>query len=148
MLASSNAAPAFTEKGFSNWENAMQKKKGFQKQESSDSHVKAVARYVMAPAVIDDIRDLLSEHASEKNKNWKILLSILSNIRYLTRQALPFRGDWNTETLSMSTLYDSICDNHRIEYLVACLGQAVYALQPANSGLWFKKNFPVLLRRL
>ena len=69
MLASSNAAPAFTEKGFSNWENAMQKKKGFQKQESSDSHVKAVARYVMAPAVIDDIRDLLSEHASEKNKN-------------------------------------------------------------------------------
>ena len=128
----------------------MEKKKGFQKQESSDSHVKAVARYVMAPAtVIDDIRDLLSERpASEKNKNKNILLSILSNIRYLTRQALPFRGDWNTETLSMSTLYDSICDNHRIEYLVACLGQAVYALQPANSGLWFKKNFPVLLRRL
>ena len=47
----------------------MEKNKGFQKQESSDSHVKAVARYVMAPAVIDDIRDLLSEHASEKNKN-------------------------------------------------------------------------------
>ena len=94
MLASCNAAPAFTKNGFSNWENAMEKKKGFQKQESSDSHVKAVARYVMAPAtVIDDIRDLLSEHASEKNKNRKILLSILSNIRYLTRQALPFRGD-------------------------------------------------------
>ena len=82
MLAASNAAPAFTKNGFSNWENAMEKKKGFQKQESSDSHVKAVARYVLAPAtVIDDIRDLLSEgHASEKNKNRKILLSILSNI--------------------------------------------------------------------
>ena len=77
MLASSNAAPAFTKKGFSNWENAMQKKKGFQKQESSDSHVKAVARYVTAPAiVIDDIRDLLSErHASEKNKNRKSFCS-------------------------------------------------------------------------
>ena len=46
-----------------------------------------------------DIRDLLSEHASEKNKNRKILLSILSNIRYLARQALPLTGEWNTETL-------------------------------------------------
>ena len=46
--------------------------------------------------------DLLSErHTLEKSKNRKILLSILSNIRYLARQALPLRGrDWNTETMS------------------------------------------------
>ena len=44
--------------------------------------MEAVARYVTAPAtVIGDIGDLLSEqHALEKNKNRKILLSILSNI--------------------------------------------------------------------
>ena len=55
-----------------------------------------------APAIVlGDIGDLLYErHASEKNKNRKILLSILSNIRYLARQALPLRGDWNTETMS------------------------------------------------
>ena len=29
-----------------------------------------------------------------------ILLTILSNIQYLARQALPLRGDWNTETMS------------------------------------------------
>ena len=48
-----------------------------------------------------DIGDLRSErHALEKRKNRKILLSILSNIRYLARQALPLRGDRNTETMS------------------------------------------------
>ena len=52
-------------------------------------------------AVIGDIGDLLSErHALEKSKNRKILLSILSKIRYLARQALPLRGDLNTETMS------------------------------------------------
>ena len=39
MPTSSNTDPAFTKKGgFSNWKNAMEKKKGFQKRESSDWH--------------------------------------------------------------------------------------------------------------
>ena len=62
MLTSSNADPAFTKNGFSNWKNAMEKTKGFQKHESSDSHMEAVARYVTAPTkVIGGIGDLLSE---------------------------------------------------------------------------------------
>ena len=36
---SSNADPAFTKNGFSNWRNAMEKKQAFQKHESSDSHM-------------------------------------------------------------------------------------------------------------
>ena len=102
MLTSCNADPAFTKNEYSNWKNAMQTKKGYQKHEASDSHMEAVARYVTVPAtVIDDIGDLLSErHALEKSMNRKSLLSILSNIRYLARQALPLRGDWNTETKS------------------------------------------------
>ena len=61
----------------------MEKKKGFQKHESSDSHMEAVARYVRAPAtVMSDIGDLLAErHALENSKNRKILLTILSNTR-------------------------------------------------------------------
>ena len=45
----------------------MEKKKGFQKHESTDWHMEAVERYVTAPAtVIGDIGDLLSErHAVE-----------------------------------------------------------------------------------
>ena len=43
---------------------------------------------------------MLSErHALEKSENRKILLSILSNIRYLARQTLPLRGG-DTETKS------------------------------------------------
>ena len=41
MLTSSNADPAFMKNGFSKWKNA-EKKKGFQKQESSDSHMEAM----------------------------------------------------------------------------------------------------------
>ena len=52
MLTSSNADPAFAKNGFSNWKNAMEKKKGFQMQESSGSHMEAVARYVTAPATV------------------------------------------------------------------------------------------------
>ena len=63
--------------------------------------MEAVARYLTAPAaVIGDTGDLLSQrHALERSKNRKILLSVLSNIRYLVQQALPLRGDWNTETM-------------------------------------------------
>ena len=91
MLTSSSADPAYRNNGFCNWKNAMEKKKAFQKHESSDSAMEAVARYFTAPStVIDDIRDLLSaRHALEKSKNRETLFSILSNIRYLARQALP-----------------------------------------------------------
>ena len=71
----------------------MKKKRGFQKHGLSDSRMEAVARYVTAPARgIGDIGDLLSERrAFEKSKNRNILLSILTNIRYLVRQALPLK---------------------------------------------------------
>ena len=64
-------------------------------------HSRNVENTAAPTAVIGDIGDLLSErHALEKSKNRKILLSILSKIRYLARQALPLRGDLNTETMS------------------------------------------------
>ena len=42
MLTSSYEDLAFTKNRFSNWKNAMEKKKAFQKQESSDSHIKEI----------------------------------------------------------------------------------------------------------
>ena len=52
MLTSPNADPAFRKNGFSNWKKAMEKKKGFQKHESSDSHMEVVARSITAPATV------------------------------------------------------------------------------------------------
>ena len=102
MLTSLNADPAFTRNGFSNWKNATDTKKGFHKHESSDAHLEAMARYVTVPSTArGDIGELISEqHSLEKRKNKKILLTILSNIRYLARQALPLRRDWVSETAS------------------------------------------------
>ena len=45
MLTSSSADPAYRKNGFCNWKNAMEKKKAFQKHESSDSPMEAIARY-------------------------------------------------------------------------------------------------------
>ena len=39
-------------------------------------------------------------HALAKSKNRQILLAVLPNMRYLARQTLPLRGDWNTGTMS------------------------------------------------
>ena len=39
-----------------------------------------------------------NQHAEEKMKSRKVLLAILGYIRYLARQALPLRGNWNLET--------------------------------------------------
>ena len=59
MLTSPNTDTAFTKNGFSNRKNAMEKKKGFQKHESSDSHMEAAARYVTALAtVMGDLNDM------------------------------------------------------------------------------------------
>lgn len=58
MLSSTKANLAFMQIGFENWKNAMDKKKGFQKHESSE----AVARYVTAPATtVSDVGELLSD---------------------------------------------------------------------------------------
>ena len=61
MISSSKADLAFTEKGFQNWKNATDKKKGFQKHETSDTHREAVSRYVTAPATaLGDVGELIS----------------------------------------------------------------------------------------
>ena len=57
---------------------------------------------ITAPATTTgDVGELLSEkHAKEKAINRKILLTILSNVRFLARQALPLRGNWDTDSAS------------------------------------------------
>ena len=100
MISSGNADNVFTRYGYNNWKSATEKNKGFRKHEASASHKEAVARYISTPAeVIGDVGELLcNQHAEEKMKSRKVLLAILGNIRYLARQALPLRGNWNLET--------------------------------------------------
>ena len=100
LISSGNADNVFTRYGYNNWKSATEKNKGFRKHKASASHKEAVARYISTPAeVIGDVGELLcNQHAEEKMKSRKVLLAILGNVRYLARQALPLRGNWNLET--------------------------------------------------
>ena len=102
MISSGNADVVFTGHGYANWKNATEKKKGFRKHETSASHQEAVARYVTIPQEVGgDVGKLLNDQlAKDKARNRKVLLAILANVRYLARQALPLRGNWNLETTS------------------------------------------------
>ena len=98
---------AFTKSGFGNWKNALTKgdsnmkgAKGLYMHNESQSPVEAHLRYITAnTTAIGDVNEMNSSTLVEQRReNWKMLLKILSNVRYLARQSLVFRGDWNKET--------------------------------------------------
>ena len=57
-------------------------------------------RYITAnTTAIGDVNEMIfSTLAEQRRENRKMLLKILSNVRYLARLSLAFRGDWNKET--------------------------------------------------
>ena len=82
---------SFTSKGFKNWKDATI---SFKNHEASASHKDALQVMVVIPLTWQDVGEMLSqEHAREKSENRQCLLRILSNIRFLARQGLAFRGD-------------------------------------------------------
>ena len=78
-------------KGFSNWKDATTMLK---KHEQSSCHCEAVEVTFTLPATTRDVSEQLSqEHQKEKETNRKMLLKVVSCIRYLARQGLALRGD-------------------------------------------------------
>ena len=82
---------AFTVKGFSNWKDGTI---GIKKHEGSGSHKEALQVMIVIPSTCHDVGDVLvKQHKQEKKDNRQCLLKILSNVQFLARQGLPFRGD-------------------------------------------------------
>lgn len=80
--------------GFSNWKKALEK---FEKHQNTKSHHEAIDLVVKIPSTSRDVGAMLSSsHAAQKAENRKILMIILSNIRYLGRQGLAFRGQYHS----------------------------------------------------
>ena len=78
-------------KGFSNWKDATTILK---KHEQSSCHREAVEVTITLPATTRDVGEqLCQEHQKEKETNRKMLLKVISCIRYLARQGLALRGD-------------------------------------------------------
>jgi len=79
----------FIVKGFSNWKDAI---RAFNKHEASDLHKLAVDSLKCR---IDIGEMLSSQHAKEKKINRDYLMKVLSSIRFLARQGLALRGDYD-----------------------------------------------------
>ena len=78
-------------KGFSNWKDATI---SFKKHEGSGCHREAVEVVISLPVSCRDVGAQLSQqYANELDSNRKILLKILSCIKFLGRQGLALRGD-------------------------------------------------------
>ena len=110
----SRGDPAFTTNGFKNWKDATI---SFKTHEASASHKEALQVVIVIPSTCSDVGEMFSrEHAQEKGENRQCLLRILSNIRFLSRQALAFRGDGDeTDSNFMQLLKLRGLDNPRIE---------------------------------
>lgn len=92
-LTSGTIDPSFISRGFSNWKDATVKLKAH---ECSNCHKEAVQKILTLPKTTQDVGETLSSiHKQEKQQRRQVLLKILSNVRFLARQALPLRGDGN-----------------------------------------------------
>ena len=76
--------------GFTNWKEATSR---FASHEGSRCHKDALLTMVTLPATTCDIAENLSkQHSKEKLENRRCFLKLLSNVKFLCRQGLPFRG--------------------------------------------------------
>ena len=99
-ISSTKQEYAFTKKGFSNWKKATSKD-GFSAHADSQSHKEAVVRTLKAPLECRNVADSLSDtFRLEQLNNRRMLLKVLSNVRFLARQAIPLRGGWKNESSS------------------------------------------------
>ena len=82
------------------------KNRGFDKHFYSDSHKEAHERLVTIPEACSDISSQVSTaYNNEKSTNRQNLLKILSNVRFLARQALPLRGHRSGKDSNFMQLY-------------------------------------------
>ena len=90
-LFSNTSDPSFIKRGFHNWKDATLK---FRAHESSNTHKEAILKIVTLPKTTKDVGESLSSAVKlEKLERRAVMMKILSNIRFLARQGLAFRGD-------------------------------------------------------
>ena len=81
----------YISKGYNNWKDAAVK---FSAHEDSACYKTAILKTITIPSTHADIGESLSsQHAQEKLERQKCFLKLLSNVRFLARQALPLQGD-------------------------------------------------------
>ena len=89
LIGSKKLEPTFISEGYKNWKDAPSR---FGKHQQSECHREGVMRLHLASNPQDVGSSLSKQSMDEKAKARTALLKLLSNIKFLARQGLPFRG--------------------------------------------------------
>ena len=94
--------------GFSNWKDSSVRL-------SAHETKTAVLKTVTLPATTRDVGELLSAaHAQDRLDRRQCFLKLLSNVRFLARQALPLRGDGDESDSNYIQLFKLRGDDARV----------------------------------
>ena len=95
LIASKNADKAFISNGFTNWQDAGTKNRGFDKDFRSETHKEAHARLLTMADASGDISAQLSTTFNEARLvNRRNLLKILSNVKFFSERSSSFERSW------------------------------------------------------
>ncbi|CAG2203108.1 unnamed protein product [Mytilus edulis] len=89
LIKSSKASQAFISTGFSNWNDAH---RCFGKHEQSECHLEALQKLNVDKSSTDIGLAMVKQIGDVRENNRSCLMTILSNLQFLSRQGLPFRG--------------------------------------------------------
>ena len=84
---------AFITKGFINWKDACA---SFRKHETSKFHIEAVQAITKPQHNVDEM--LSQVHSNQKKLNGRMLMIIMQNVRFLSRQGLALTGHGDDES--------------------------------------------------
>ena len=106
LIASENADKAFISNGFTNLQDAGTKNRGFDKHFRSEAYREAHERPFTIPDACSDTSAQLSTRLNEaRSVNRQNLLKILSNEKFLPKQALLLKGHQSEEDSNFFQLY-------------------------------------------
>ena len=147
---------AFVEDGFMNWKKALQK---FREHESSVMHKEATLKLAATKSVTKGIGAQLSaQHDVDQRHHRQMLMKLLSCVKYLARQGLPFRGHYEDIQSFEGNLYQLLllqaedCPEMKtwlrkkeyispeiVNEIIMMMGQSVLRqlLSEIKSSLWF-----------
>ena len=145
----------FLEEGFGNWSKALQR---FQQHEKSDVHKEATEKMAARCSETNIASQLSAQHEADNLFHRKMLIKLLSCIRYLARQGLALRGHHEDSNSFEGNLYQLLLlqaqENPQMknwllkkEYispeivneLISIMGQTVLRqiLSEIRSTMWF-----------
>ena len=106
LILSKNVDKAFISNGFTNWQDARTKNRGFDKHFRSEIHREAHERSFTIADACGNISTQLSTTFNEaRSVNRQNLLKIFLNAKFLAIQALPLRGHGSGEDSNFTQLY-------------------------------------------